>query len=549
MTSAFSYSQALISSYPDGLPGGNGITTPMKTNDIRGTIAEILHIPNDDNWMIQDSIPEKNLYLIYYTEHADLNRYGNLRGIIVDTDAKAIVSRGRGYVPVVTTDNITPDEKGELHLTDEYKYSYTVKDFAIQRGFEGTTIYRFKHNGIVYFSTNKIIDATRSRWGAASKQFKEIYDELGGPKDNDLFDSETLFSPYVHEFLIVHPDLLIVTKLPIGTGFICYLGCKVIWDVKNSPFSNYNPDRDDDIMVVAGIDKVPINTKVPVVHLVKDITLQEANKHLQYGFYEEQDFSQIDSRLTSAEFVVLYSFNEKKEVQNVIKIQSTAYAWRDAMRKQNNNLKYRFYELVTKSYFSNQEDPEDIYDIYLEEFPVMTPREIKELENLIHKEALIVYPQEQDYTGTRFMSMLEKKEQRLYNIFLCFLMAVPLHQQEQVLGLYPEFEKDRMDLIYWIQRLRSSGIDLKSDEKYRRVENIVSVAYKQANFSYHNPQNDRNGHKGQYGQTVDSIYCKNVYSFIMKERGDSLYRLVKLMHEHTKDKDGNTKVEKVTDNI
>jgi hypothetical protein len=179
----------------------------------------------------------------------------------------------------------------------------------------------------------------------------------------------------------------------------------------------------------------------------------------------------------------------------------------------------------------------------------MTPREIKELENLIHKEALIVYPQEQDYTGARFMSMLEKKEQRLYNIFLCFLMAVPLHQQEQVLSLYPEFEKDRMDLIYWIQRLRNSGIDLKSDEKYRRVDNIVSVAYKQANFSYHNPQNDRNGYKGQHGQTVDSIYCKNVYSFIMKERGDSLYRLVKLMNEHTKDKDGNVKVEKVADNI
>jgi hypothetical protein len=536
----YSYSEALLSSYPDEKLKQN----LSKQSDIRDVIASILNIPNDKNWKIQDSIPDKNLYLVHYTDDADLNIYGKLRGLIVDTKTKIIVCRGRGHTPIVTTNNLELNEKQQLELTDENGKEYKLKNFVIERGYEATGIYRWKHNGTVYYSTNKTIDAFHSHWGK-SKTFGQIYTELGGPNDNEIFNTETMYSPYVHEFLIVHPDLLNVTKLPIGVGFIVSLGIKMMWDPFNSPFENYNVERDSTIIYVKGTPQIPINTKVPIIHTPMAIDLETANLHLNYGFYKPQDFSQLDHRLTTGEFIIIYSLNELNQIDGIIKVQSTAYKWRSELRSQNPNLKYRLCELVTKSYSSPSDNLEDIYDVFLSQFPIMTPKGLVELDASIKTAPIVIYPQDKNYLEGKHLDILEKKEQRFYNIFLCLLSAVPLHLQENMLSLYTEFEEDRNNLIEWLKRLYREKFDTSTDEKFYRANNILTEASKQASFTLHNP----NSEYGK-GKTFYSLFSKNVYSFIMKERGDSLYKLIKLMHtienESKNGKENNSTIKNVS---
>jgi hypothetical protein len=523
MSRTISYSQALLGGLPDGEKKTtlNDNVTVEHSSGIKHTIAKILNVPMNDSWEIIDQDEESGLYLVHYHNESDMMIYGNLRGIIVDVPNGIIVQRGRGYTPVVQTDEIKQRGDGGFEFKDIKEYSHKVNNYILEYGFEGTSIYRWVHNGIVRFSTHRNINARNRNW-STMKTFGEIYDELGGPSDEFLFHKDTKYSSIVYEFIIIHPDLLHVTKLPVGTGFIAYVGMKRIWKDGAVFGGLYDPVRDDTPKEITGSNKVPVKTDKPVIHLLENISLEAANRHLTYGFYKEQDFSKIDARLGSGEFVVLYSLNENKEVEKIIKIESTAYSWRSSVRTQNPSIKHRFYELLSQSYFSKTENLTEIYDSFIELFPVVTQRSINELNQLCNDDALIIYPQEEDYTKKRHMEMLKTREQRFYNIFISLLISVPLHLQHTVLEMFPQFQKDRNSVIHWIIKLHYDRIDLRSDPIYKRVQNIDSVAWRQAEQTFRYERN---------GLTVDSMYKHNVQSLIMKERGDSLYRLVKLMYE------------------
>ena len=473
-------------------------------------------------WRIQDKNTEENLYLVHHTEDADMNVYDFMRGVIIDLKLRAVVSRGRLASPIVTTNELKITE-GVLHLIDENKQEYKLNKFSVERGYESTTLYIWKHNGNIYFSTNKTINARSSKWGK-SQTFEEIYTELGGPDPNLFFPEESRYSNRTYEFLIVHKDLLNVTKLPIDSGFIVFVGVKMNWETNSEEFKDIvDQFIDTEIRIVEGTDKLYLNSKTPFIHTPSDLTIEDANHHLRYGFYEKQDFSMIDTRLTPGEFLIVFSFDEKGKINKIIKVQSEAYKWRSELRNQNANLKYRLFELLTKSYSSNSEHPEDVYDRFTDEFPVMGHKEIVELTKLLKSGPIIIYPQDKDYTTQRFLSMLEKREQRFYNIFLCFLMVVPLCFQEYVISLYQELNKDRAELIEWIKKIDREHISLE-DERFHRVKNIITEARKQANYTFDHPNSYTKG------QSIQFIFSKNIYSFIMKERGDSLYKLVRLMN-------------------
>lgn len=198
----------------------------MSNDDTRTTISAILDIENSAAWEVISSDPDQHLYMVHHKPEADLSKYGNIRGIVVDTNAKTVVCRSYGYTPTVISNELKPVDN-ELILTDEMGFNHTLntEKCLFKTGFEGTLINVFKHNGVVYRTTRKRLDAGKSRWGN-SKTFMEMYWSLGGPTDEMLFDPESKFSPYVHSFIIVHPDVLIVSKDNIGEGYLVYLGVK-----------------------------------------------------------------------------------------------------------------------------------------------------------------------------------------------------------------------------------------------------------------------------------------------------------------------------------
>jgi type III secretory pathway component EscR len=111
----------------------------------------------------------------------------------------------------------------------------------------------------------------------------------------------------------------------------------------------------------------------------------------------------------------------------------------------------------------------------------------------------------------------------------------------------------------------SENTDILTDEKFYRVNNILKEAKYHAKSLSQNvranvdgddqkDQSDYRDHKSKYIQKFstkyknfnkhsynsksaysDTLYddklFSNIYSFIMKERGTSLYRLIKLMHD------------------
>src|SRR6185312_8048761 len=74
--------------------------------ETRQIISQVLQITNNDSWEIVDSIEEKSLYMVHYTDVADLSIYGQFRGTIVDTKANAVIRKGIGYTPTITTDQL-----------------------------------------------------------------------------------------------------------------------------------------------------------------------------------------------------------------------------------------------------------------------------------------------------------------------------------------------------------------------------------------------------------------------------------------------------------
>ena len=499
--------------------------------EIRQLIANILSIPSNNSWEIVDSVPTENLYMIHYTEHADITIYGKYRGTIVDTKVGRIIRKGIGYTPTATVDELILNHNNYLEFIDENEKVHILDKFMITRGFEATNISTFKHNNKVYHATNKRIDSSKSRWGG-SRTFTELYYEVGGLADNELFDEQTIYSPFVYETLLVHPSLLQVTKLPVGSGFIVSLGVKIMWDQKNTPYPDTtNPQKDFIIKTIVGTDKLPLNPTVPVVYTPVNIDLETANKHLKYGFYDQQDYKDVDIRLTPGEFVIIYSVDDSGEIIKTYKVQSTSYSWRWNTRNNDQNIRHRLYQLSSSVNEIIGTDPESFISDFVDIFPVMTPHSIKDLENMIQDSPIIVYPQSHNYLDGDYSKLLlndaDKKngvEKRFYNIFLCLFAAIPLYMQKDYLGNYDEFIKSRYNLIAWLKNFAIKG-NIPDTDDYRRVRDIITVAKKQANYMKSQPRR-----ADVPNMTFIQSVNRTIYNFIHKERGESLYKLVKLMN-------------------
>jgi hypothetical protein len=477
--------------------------------DLHSKLAFVIKLPNDGNWEILDQIPEVGLYLLHHTKDADPRIYGRIRGIIIDINAGLIVCKGRSYTPICTSNLINPDVDGTLELTDdENKSVYKLKKYSIKRGYEATSIYRWKHKGVVYYSTNKTINAADNKWGE-SNTFKELYSQMQGPLDEDLFHPETVYSPYVHEFLLVHPELLHVSKMNVGIGFITYIGTKVMWDINKVNLSEIDIIRDGLAKSITGVAAVPLNVTTPVIHISDDISVDVANDLLNNGWYPERDYSKTDPRLIPGEFVVVYGYNANNEIEHVIKVQSTSYAWRSSLRNQKSDLYRGFCELVSDSYDSKTFD---------DKYPILETQNTESKDSDHTKTITTITP--------ATPVALNTNAERLHNIFLCYISCLPIHKQSAAADFEKRLLTERNDLIKWIQSLYTdtSGISYRG-VFHKRLHNILTQAIKQAGYASLNPRTPEIA-----SMTKKQIYDDNVSSFIYNERGYSLYFLIKLMN-------------------
>lgn len=482
------------------------VRNTMSYDEIKQTIANILNIENSAAWEITSCNDGKNLYMIHHKPEADLIKYGDIRGIVVDTKAKIVVCRSYGYTPIIVANSLSTkmfDTFGIEHTLDQNNVRFNV-------GYEGTLINIFKHDGEVYRSTRKRLDAERSRWGA-SKTFAEMYRQLGGPSDDTLFDPMSKYSPWVHSFIIVHPDVLVVSKDNIDQGYLVYLGSKKMYSTEydecpykqlrqdGTLFVNEDQFSQDERVNAGWIDPVshePSNFLTPA-----SLTLEEANHHLMFGAYESFDSNYFDVRMLPGEFIIVHQTDTGK----MLRVESGAYSWRSQIRDNDPNLLHRFFCLVSQSY--NQST--------IEKYPIFTPYNEESIKAQIETGGYVVWPQ------IRAKVDMSKKESRLYNIWLVFLNAVPLHRQKEVSGYLNYLYTKRNELISWLRYLENLG-HFDPSLFSKRVLNIIETARKFAG-------------KNTNGKTVKNATKDNIRNLIMKEEGSSLYRLIKEMDVNKKE--------------
>lgn len=538
------------------------------TDVVKRDIASILHIPVSDAWDIYSDQPDKHLYLVHYNQDANMARFGELRGIVVDIVARTKVCQSFGYTPVATSSQLVPSTDGNYHLidTNQQEHILTPNQVAIKLGFEGTVIRVFKHAGTVYHSTHRKLKPTNSKWGD-SIPFLEMYEKLNGPADDKLFNPQSAYSPYCHIFLMVHPSVLVATKQNVGSGYLVYLGARQMWttDYATCPYKQtratgepfVTPEEfDADPRPNAGyidpnlyephlVQELPAQITQPVTFHPFDLDLTAANKHLRYGFYDPFDDATLDPRLGTGEFIMLYinpSGNRYTvaadgvprtetagasslipENLQLLKVQSKAYQWRSDMRGNNPNLRNRLFQLLNGSYIRT-ETPEG-YNDYVSRFPLLTPYSPESVVELVREQPLIVWPQEEGEVP------LTNPNERYANIWRGFLMSVPLNRQVVVAELYPQVLTERDQVVTWLQELDEAD-DLNnvylSGPQFDRAKGLIRAARSRAQL-----RTDKGENLTRSGEvlSLETLSQGTIRKFIYNEEGSSLYNLVRAMRE------------------
>src|SRR3989304_6739213 len=98
-------------------------------DQVKSDIANILAIENSGAWEIISSDPDHNLYMVHHKPEADLVKYGDIRGIVVDVKSRSIVCKSYGYTPTIvsnTIENTMVDTNGTVHqfINPEFKKGY-----------------------------------------------------------------------------------------------------------------------------------------------------------------------------------------------------------------------------------------------------------------------------------------------------------------------------------------------------------------------------------------------------------------------------------------
>lgn len=442
---------------------------------IKAKIAAILDIPNNDDWEIFDSDPP--LYLVHYKEYANLTTLGSIKGTIIDIDKGIIVSRSFGYTPIIETDEIkvsTYDEK--IHLVDATNpnIEYTLENPEFYPGFDGILLRVFKYNGKTYYATNQRLTG-EEQWGD-STPVKAIYDELRGPEP----------SPgWVYLFVLASSSLQVVSKTPVGDGYLIYLGVREI-----PSFEKHSGAK-----VPQSIKEFIPDPEGPVIFSPPELNIEEANTFLKRGFYNFETTS--DPRLFPGEFVFAYVY-EEDELTSIFRIESPAYRWRSRMRDKNPYLLQRFFNLANGKFI--RADFNNERDVYLDRFPLLPPVSTIPDPWIVTEEKL-----NEEQTN----EILSTVKGRLYNIYLAFVFSLPPSEQEWAWNLYEHYKNA---LIMIIQQIKYY---YRKNEKFMplRVKELISMAI---SFTQKDIEKFKTFEEG----------VNNYLEFLVNsEEGESLYRI------------------------
>lgn len=382
------------------------------------TLSAIIGFPSNDSWRVYDSMD--NLYLLHYTPDAPVNTYGVIKGMVVDVEAMKVIATSTPYTPTGVSSKLeVASYDNSLYIQDaanpNISYTLNLEETTFHPGFDGPIITLFLHQGQVRLASEWRIDAG-DRWGT-SPPYHELFMQLGGDilvSPNFLFDTTKDYSPYIHRFILAHPDLQVVSKTPIESGLLVYIGWDRMWEEIPNP-------QIDDVLREPDLPSLNYDNWTSIIKQ-PSYDLDTSNDFLLMGMHEvEVDVG--DERLLPGEFIFA-SYTEEGTRRN-LRIESTSYRWRADMRGGSPFLLERFYRLSNGKFNNTQEESGRL--LYMERFPVLAST-----------------PSDKDLELPMIVQTAQDKipltvEARLYNIYLVFLYSLPLSQQEEGVDFYTNY--------------------------------------------------------------------------------------------------------------
>jgi hypothetical protein len=413
-----------------------------KYSDLVEQVSTILKIEPNPGWKIKDKTEDGRYVLVHYSEDPKIRDrpdydYDNLRGTIVDLKTGEIVRQTIPHMPECEHSELEIDDSGTLRLypieSSTGPVTMKVTDATLYKGHDGVWLDIWKGNGVVRESSLKKTNIKGSNSKVNNSiTYEEAFKQFGIPTDA-LFSADHKDSPFVHSFLLVHPSFSQATKEMIGRGYAVYLGYTTmkfndpsVYDLEPTPvniesvakcthkYSQLNLHQEDG-------DRL--------IYIPAAITAKAANYHLRYGYYEVWNDEQVHPNLRTGELVIVKNNITGKSYR----VLSPAHHWRilvrgrdttrrgffllayDAIRDRSKKNKIDYFECGFYPQLYNQ-DLDLIRDTVKEGKPVLWLRQNGEKLDL------------NTYQG------------RLLNIWLCMLLAVPVHMQRDVLDAIEEFE-------------------------------------------------------------------------------------------------------------
>ena len=265
------------------------------------------------------------------------------------------------------------------------------------------------------------------------------------------------------------------------------------------------------------VQELPLPPMKPVLYSAPFLNMQQAEQHLQRGFYSQVEVPASDPRLSLGEFVMVHKRDSTGRITGLLRVVSTAYHWRETMRGNEPNLKLQVFRLMNGSYI--KAETKDGLANYRELYPIISPvlreKEVRTQIPILTWPLLVGVVREDP-------NVVLTKDDRYYNLALAFMMAVPLHRQKEALDMYDVAIIKRGEVVKWLRELADME-DLTSLDVPERAKNIISTAQRWALDS------------GQ--RNVRFARDGNIRNLVNKEEGASLYRLARTMDEYYREEE------------
>jgi hypothetical protein len=248
------------------------------------------------------------------------------------------------------------------------------------------------------------------------------------------------------------------------------------------------------------------------IHKPKSLTVEEANNHLQFGYYNS--FASEDLRQLTGEAVIVY------DDKDIVKIHSPSYEWRVNMRGNNPNINNQFYTLLNSVYPDvNNDDTWNALKSKLVVLPLYGEQSLKDL--YAQSGAILTIP-----SGEVTRDNFANRDSRIHLLWMNYLLSLPPTVQGDALNILSQFKTDRNNVIEWLQTIEQTHKDIEKQEIPERAKGLISSSRRLARERMSGGNNYANN--GSY-MKLPLLIKSTLRNLINKENGTSLYGLVREM--------------------